>query len=162
MADHSARVGETVRRIQPDGAVLFFGTKLRVRVATLKPGVVLASARGEAVDRDDAGAETALLAEFDRELERAGSLTLFADLRQSARMPAASREKFAKWLRHHQARLHPSHVLVRSTLIEMAMSIIAMLVGGGSTKIHTNPQTFLTLLQQVKPQLLELPRVPEP
>jgi hypothetical protein len=149
---------DQLRRVQPDGAVLFCGAHLNVRVVVLKPGVLLASARGEVVDAQDESAETALLEEFDRELERAGSLTVFADLRESQRMSAPSREKIAKWTRRHQARLLPSHILVRSKFIEMALSIIAMLVGGGLFEIHTNPQTFLALLKKVSPRLTELPR----
>lgn len=142
--------------------MLFCGTRLRVRVAVLKPGVMLASASGEVVDDQDANAETAMLEEFDRELERNGSLTVFADLRESARMPAASREKIARWARRHQSRLLLSHVLVRSSLIEMALSIITMLVGGGLFKVHTNSQTFLALVKSAAPKLRELPRPPEP
>jgi hypothetical protein len=148
-----------LRHVQPDGAVTFSGGHLNVRVVVLKPGVVLASARGEVLDADDESAETALLEEFDRELERAGSLMLFADLRESPRMSAPSREKIAKWVRRHQARLLPSHILVRSKFIEMALSVIAMLVGGGLFKIHASPQIFLDLLKKVSPRLKELPRV---
>src|SRR5450432_1760141 len=150
-----------MRRVQADGAVLLCGTNLRVRVAVLKPGVVLASAHGEVADAGDARVEEAMLTELDRELERAGTLTLFADLRESPRMPAASREKIAQWTRRHQARLLPSHVLVRSKLIEMALSMITMMVGGGLFKVHTKPQPFLDLIKKVAPKLTELPRVPE-
>jgi hypothetical protein len=149
------------RHTQPDGAVLFLGTHLRVRIAVLKPGFVLATARGEVADAEDASAETAVLAELERELERTGTLTLFADLRESRRMPSASREKIALWMHRNQARLRPSHVLVSSKLLEMALSIITMLVGSGSVKIHVNPQKFLDLVKQWSPTLTELPRVPD-
>jgi hypothetical protein len=102
------------------------------------------------------------LVEFDRELERAGSFTMFADVRESPRMPSSSREKIAKWTRRHQARLLPSHVLVRSKLIEMAFAVITMLVGSGLFKVHTNPQTFLALVKKAAPRLTELPRAPAP
>lgn len=150
------------RRVQPDGALLFCGSNLFVRVEMLKPGVILATARGEVIDDDDVRAEAALLAEFDRELERAGSFTMFADLRESARMPSASRERIAKWTRRHQTRLLPSHVLVRSRLLEMALSIITMLVGSGVFKMHTNPEAFLALVKKAAPKLNALPRVPAP
>jgi hypothetical protein len=150
-----------MRRVQPDGAVLFCGNNLRVRVAVLKPGFVLLSAHGEAVDAQDASAETGMLAELDLELERAGTLTVFADLRESPRMPAASRERISHWTRRHRARLLPSHVLVRSKLLEMAMSIITMSVGSGLFKIHVSPQVFLGLVKKVAPKLHELPLIPE-
>jgi len=148
-----------IRRVQPDGSVLFCGPNLCVRVAILKPGVVLATARGEVVDDDDVRAEAALLLECDHELERAGSFMMFADLRESPRMPAASRERIARWTRRHQARLMPSHLLIRSKLLEMALSIITMLVGSGLFKVHTNSQTFLALVKKVAPKLNELPRI---
>lgn len=150
------------RRVQSDGAVLFCGCNLFVRVEVLKPGVVLATARGEVLVDDDVRTEAALLAEFDRELERAGSFTMFADLRESARMPSASRQRIAQWTRRHQARLLPSHVLVRSKLLEMALSVITMLVGSGLFKMHTNPETFLALVKKTAPKLNALPRVPTP
>ena len=150
------------RRVQPDGALLLCGSNLRVRFAVLKLGVVLASAQGEALDAEDARVEAELLLELDRELERAGSLTVFADLRESPHMPAASRKQIAHWMRRHQTRLLPSHVLVRSQLIEMALAMLAMLVGGGLFKVHTNPQTFLALVRKAAPKLSALPAVPEP
>jgi len=151
-----------MRRVQPDGAVLFCGTHLSVRVAVLKPGVVLASARGEVLDPADQNVEMAMLAEFDRELDRAGTFALFADLRESEGLSPASRKKIASWMRRHQARLLPSHVLVGSKLTEIALSIITMLVGGGLFQTHTNPQTFLALLNKVSPKLTKLPQVPDP
>jgi len=150
-----------VRRLQADGSVLFVGPHLRVRVAVLKPGVVLASAHGEVVGPHDVSAETALLAELELELERAGTLTVFADLRQSPRLPAASREKLAQFARRHEGRLLPSHVLVQSKLLEMAMSLITMLVGTGVLEIHASPRAFLALLNKVAPKLTSLPSVPE-
>jgi hypothetical protein len=119
-----------VRRPQADGAVLFVGPNLRVRVAVLKAGVVLASAHGEVIGSHDMSVEAAVLAELELELGRTGTLTLFADLRESPRLPAASREKLAQWARRHEGRLLHVHVLVQSKLIEMAMSLITMLVGG--------------------------------
>jgi len=130
-------------------------------MAILKPGVVLASAQGEVADEEDSQTEAALLAELDSELARVGTLTLFADLRESPRMPKASRKLIAQWVRRHQARLRPTHVLVQSRPIELALSVIAMLVGGGLIKVHTRPQHFLELVRKVAPKLTELPAVPE-
>ena len=149
-----------VRQVQPDGSVLFCGTSLRVRIMVLKPGCVLATASGEVGDAQDVSAEDAMLLELDRELERAGTLMLFADLRDSTRMPSKSREKIARWMRRHQARLLPSHVLVSSKLLDMALSVIAMLVGGGLLTTHSRPQSFLELVKKACPKLGELPRLP--
>ena len=140
---------------------MFWGTALRVRVATLKPGFVLVTAHGEALTERDGRAEQAMTAELDRELERAGQLTVFADLRESPHMPAKSRDMVAKWMRRHQARLNTSHVLVHSKIMEMAMSMVAMLVGGGMVKVYSNADVFMKVVRKAAPKLSELPVVPE-
>ena len=138
---------------------MFVGTALRIRMATLKPGFVLVTAYGEALTERDQRAEQAMTAELDGELERAGQLTVFADLRESPRMPAKSRDLIAKWMRRHQVRLNTSHVLVHSKLMEVALSIVAMLVGGGMVKIHSKADVFLGLVRKVAPKLTELPSI---
>ncbi|MEO7037738.1 MAG: hypothetical protein ABI548_27475 [Polyangiaceae bacterium] len=147
------------RQVQADGAVVFVGPRLAFRVAALRAGVVLVTARGSADTPGDTVAELAMHAELDRELERAGSLTVFADVRESSRMPAASRELTAKWLKRHQARVHPCHVLVRSKLMEMAVSILTMLVGGGMLKLHSKPDTFLEAMRKAGVKLAALPTI---
>jgi hypothetical protein len=157
----TARELSEIRRVQADGSVLFRGPNLRVRIAVVKPGTVLATAQGEVIDAKDVSVEAAVLAEFEREIQRTGTLTLFADLRHSPRVPAPSRERIAEWTRHHRAKLLPSHVLVQSKLMEMAVSIVSMLVGVGVFEVYTRPAPFLGLLRRVDPKLKELPRVPE-
>ncbi|HEY1533664.1 MAG TPA: hypothetical protein VGF76_06585 [Polyangiaceae bacterium] len=120
---------------------------------------MLVTAYGEALTERDQRAEQAMTAELDGELERAGQLTVFADLRESPRMPAKSRDLIAKWMRRHQVRLNTSHVLVHSKLMEVALSIVAMLVGGGMVKIHSKADVFLGLVRKVAPKLTELPSI---
>jgi hypothetical protein len=162
MTDPSSKDDPTeIRRIQADGSVLLHGPNLRVRVAVLKAGVVLATAHGEVLDEKDVRVEAAVLAELESEIDRAGTLTLFADLRQSPRVPSLSREKIAEWTRRHRARLLPSHVLVRSKLMEMAVSIVSMLIGQTVFEVYTRPAAFLASIKKVAPMLTELPTVPE-
>lgn len=148
------------REVQPDGSTLIAGLNLRLRVAQLRPGVLLVTARGEAIDADDVNVETELLKEFEAELQRAGELTLFADLRESPRMPAVSRERYTLWTQSHRDRKLQAHVLVRSALLEMALSVISLLIGGDRVQITTHLPGFLKRLQQVVPELTELPAAP--
>ena len=150
-----------LRQALPDGAVLIAGPNLRIRVSVLSPGVVLVTARGEVKHPDDVSAEAALLRELEAELERAGGLNLFADLRESERMPSTSRERISNWARRHEKRALHSNVLVRSSLLEMAMSIVSMLVGTDRVVIHIRIAAFLAALQKAAPGLTELPRAPE-
>ena len=156
-ADQQRAAG--IREVQPDGSVLIVGPNVRFRVLVLKPAFMLMVAKGGARGPGDAAAELALLREFEIELERSGMLTVFADLRESTRMGGESREATATWMRKYQGRINASHVLVRSKLMEMAMSIVAMLVGGGVIKMYSRPQVFLDLLRQTAPKLVKLPTI---
>jgi hypothetical protein len=48
-------------------------------------------------------------------------------------------------------------VLVGSKLLEMAMSIVGMLVGGGILKVYSQPRAFLDIVRGAAPDLVELP-----
>ena len=146
-----------LRQVQPDGAVLLTGLAIQFRVIVLKPGFMLLTAKGGAQSAQDAAAERAMMREFELELERSGMLTVFADLRETSRFGAETRETTVAWMRKHQARLNASHVLVRSKLIEMAITIVGMLVGGGIIKVYSRPQAFLEALQSVAPRIATLP-----
>ena len=149
----------SLRRVKPDGSVVFVGDNIRFRTAVLKPGVLLLTVDGAATTTEDTRAELAMLAEMDRELARTGKLTVYADLRETGRMTSASREISANWMKRHQARLGPSHVLVRSKLVEMAMAVLSMLVGGGMIKTFSKPETFLESLRKAGVKLSELPNI---
>lgn len=146
-----------LREVLPDGSVLITGRNIRFRVVVLKPGFILMIAKGGANGGEDSAAELALLRELDLELERSGMLTMFADLRETTRMGGESRDTTVAWMRQRQSRFNASHVLVRSKLMEMAISIVAMLVGGGLIKVYSRPQTFLELLRHTDPKLTKLP-----
>jgi hypothetical protein len=157
--DDSQRVSQS-RQLQADGSVLISGRAIRFRVAVLNPGYVLLTASGGRANHpEDAQAETLMIAELDRELRRAGVLTVFADLRQTSRMSAESREVASSWMRQNRSALKGSHVLVGSKLLEMAMSIVGMLVGGGILKVYSQPRAFLDVVRAVAPALTELPVV---
>jgi hypothetical protein len=141
----------SLRETLPDGTLLIAGPNLRLRVAVLRPGVVLVSAQGEVKHPDDVSAELTLLRELEAELDHAHQLTLFADLRESERMPSTSRDRLATWARRHEARPFKAHVLVRSTLLEMAISIISMLVGTSRVEMHVRAPAFWALVKESAP-----------
>jgi hypothetical protein len=111
---------------------------------------------------EDIQAERMMLHELEVELRRAGALTVFADLREASRMPAESREVVTAWMQANRQQLKCSHVLVSSKLLEMAMSIIGMLVGGGLLKVYSQPKAFLEAVRAAAPDLLALPAIDQP
>ena len=132
---------------------------MRIRVANLKPGFILITIAGGAKLPGDRAVEDALFREFEIELERSGMLTVFADIRETTRMAGESRELTTNWMRKYRAQLNPAHTLFRSKLMEMAMSLIAMVVGGGMINTYSKPQAFLEAIRAVAPRITALPTV---
>jgi len=148
----------SIRRVQPDGSVLFTGTDLRLRLVVLKPAFVLITVVGGATSIEDSAVERAVLREMDLELDRSAMLTIFCDLREMTRMAPDSRDAFGAWGKRHQARINASHVLIRSKLIEMATRLIGVLAGG-VLKTYTRPESFLEAIRGVAPKLTKLPEL---
>ena len=135
------------------------GRNVRFRVMVLKPAFMLMVAKGGSSGPEDAAAEVLLLREFEIELERSGMLTVFADLRESTLIGGETRDNTVAWMKKYQGRFNASHVLVRSKLIEMAMAVLGMLVGGGIIKTYSRPQVFLDLLKKIAPKVTKLPTI---
>lgn len=139
--------------------MLLSGPSLRVRIVVLKPGFLLVTAAGSAIQPNDRLVEVGLLREFEVEIGRAGMLTVFVDLREMTRMAGDSRELVATWMRKYKPQLNPGHILLRSKLMEMAISILGMLVGGGMFATYSRPQAFLDVVRAVAPRITALPPI---
>ena len=151
--------GGALRRVQADGSVLFVGSNIRFRIQVLKPGLILMTVLGASSNAEDTRAELAMFAEMDQELERSGKLQVYCDLRETGRMTASSRDISAKWIKRHQVRLEPSHVLLRSKLVEMAMAVLSMLVGGGMIRTYSKADVFLEALRKAGAKVASLPLI---
>lgn len=148
----------TARDVLPDGSVVILGPNVSFRVIVLKPGNVLVVSKGGGNTPADIAAVDALFREFDQELERSGTLSTFADARQSTQISSETREKTVEWARKHGDRIKSSHVLVRSKLIEMALSVVSLLIGNANgTKFYSRPDAFLAVMRGQNMTLTELP-----
>lgn len=146
------------RQVHSDGSVLITGAGIQFRVQALKPGHVLLTVHGGRSKHDeDAAAERLMLDELSAEMRRSGPIVIFADMRGSSSMGAQSRDVATEWLHRHKRDILASHVLVRSKLIEMAMSIVAMVVGGGLLHVYSSVPAFLAVVRGAVPGFLDLP-----
>jgi hypothetical protein len=125
-----------------------------MRITRLKLGVLLVSQVGQ---NDDI--VLALFDELETELGRAGTLMVFADARVQKRMSPAVRDAAVKWGQKHRAQVGGSVILVSSKLMDMALSILAMLLGGGMMKVVSNEAEFERLIREKAPDFRGLPRL---
>lgn len=98
------------------------------------------------------------MCDFDRELDAHGSLDLFMDMRYVERGSRKSREPWKEWARRNRAR-HRSHILVRSSLLHMAISVIAM-ASGTVMHSYSDEALFMAELGTKARGLRGLPEIP--
>jgi hypothetical protein len=144
------------RKVLGDGIVLLSTTQSITRVERLAPGVILCTSVGRSVVTLD----DAVMQELDRDVESAKSVFLYCDLRGLSRMDLATREKAVAWGRKHHGKLNV-HVLVTSKLVELALSVISMVVGT-PVQFYASENAFLAAVQTQVPALRSLPVVPLP
>lgn len=93
---------------------------------------------------------------LDAEIAREGRITVFANLYETARMNADVRDAWAAWSKKTQANTLP-YCLVRSKLMEMAMSLISMF-SGANLRVSSNPRDFLEAMRRTVPHV-KLPEI---
>jgi hypothetical protein len=138
-----------------DGTIIYTGGGGSGVLRRLAPGVLLLSVH----DAFAAPPTEGPMRDFEAELEQAGKLTLFLDLSNRKTISAGSREGWAGWVRKNQGRLS-SHVLVKSKLVDMAISVIVMMAGGLSVKSYTDVIEFEAAIAKEVPGFEHLPSPP--
>jgi hypothetical protein len=104
-------------RKERDDIALVWGASGAVVLWRLAPGVLYMIGLGNF----DGPFEHGPISDFDREIEAHGSFELFIDVRKLERGSRKSRGAWKEWASQNNAR-HRSHVLVRSSLLHMAIS----------------------------------------
>jgi hypothetical protein len=138
-----------------DGTVLIWGpTGAGIVLHRLAPGVVYLTG----IRNFDGPFEDGPMSDFDREIATHGSVELFFDIRQVERGSRKSREPWKEWATRNGKR-HRSHLLVRSSLLHMAISVIT-LASGTVANSYVDEGLFLDALKQRVAGVRGLPAVP--
>ena len=142
------------RKVHSDGSVLIWGPNGGVYVVRLAPGLLYALGIGNF----DGPFEDGPMCDFDREIAAHGSLELFMDLRNVDRGSRATRDPWKEWAAKNRTRIS-SHLLVRSSILRMAISVIAM-VSGAISLSYDDDKAFLRELGRRAPGVRTLPTTP--
>jgi hypothetical protein len=125
-----------------------------VLVSQPAPGVVYVIG----VRNFDGPFEDGPMCDFDRVIDAYGSIDLFMDMRIVERGSRKSREPWKEWTRRNRSR-HRAYILVRSSLLHMAISVIAM-ASGSDTRCYSSEALFLADLAKKAPGIRALPTIP--
>jgi hypothetical protein len=142
------------RKEHNDGSALIWGPSGAVFITQPAPKVLYLIGLGNF----DGPFEDGPMCDFDRVIAEQGSLDLFLDVRGVDRGSRKSRGPWKEWAGKNSAR-HKSFVLVRSSLLHMAISVIAM-ASKTVTQSYSNEHVFLSELMRKAPNMTGLPTVP--
>lgn len=129
-----------------DGGWLLTSARAQVYFGVPKPGVVVIGASG----MGDPLVDDAVFAMLEEEVRCCSPIKIFADLTAQTRTAGDAREKASAWARRHRQDVAATHLLVRSKLVEMAFSVIGMLVGG-HFKLYSSEDDFYSILRAEVP-----------
>lgn len=140
-----------------DGSLCFRSSKCTAILTLLGPSALLITSIGY-----DAGDSSPLLAaEINRLIAAQGKLNIFANLAIQTGQASVAREWWAEWAKQHRAHLRLSHILVRNRVTDMAISVLAMLIGGGVIKSHASQASFEAAIAELVPGFRSLPTFPD-
>lgn len=143
------------REVLGEGTIVYAGPGGRAVVQRLAPGVLLMTALGDfAVPLEDG-----LMRDFDREIEEHGSLVLCLNLLDRKAISAGSRKPWTDWATKNRGKIRV-HVLMRSKLVGMAISVMAMLAGGIPVTTYSEVAEFEEAIARLVPGLRRLPPLP--
>ena len=129
-----------------DGSWLLTRERAEVYFSVPKPSVVVIAASGPG----DTLVDDVVLEMLGEEAVRSRPLKIFADLSTQTRIAGETREKASAWAKGHRTHVEATHLLVRSKLVEMAFSVIGMLVSG-HFKLYSNGDEFYSVLRAEVP-----------
>jgi hypothetical protein len=86
---------------------------------------------------------------FDDEIERAGRITIFANLLEASRITGEARDGWANWMKSAKSRTS-AVCLVKSKIVEMGVSLIT-LFSGSDVKSTSDVAAFEAAMRQAAP-----------
>ncbi|MES1175737.1 MAG: hypothetical protein ABUL62_15555 [Myxococcales bacterium] len=156
LSKHEAEA-TTERTTLADGSTCYRSHKFTQVITRLAPGHVLVTAYGY-----NSGESAPLItAHMAYEIPQGGTLSAYVNLTHETGQASAAREWWADWNKQYKNELNPAHILVRSRIMEMAISVLSMIVGGGKINAHSSEATFIAVIAQAVPGFRQLPKFPD-
>jgi hypothetical protein len=140
---------------RPDGSVLVSEGRARVLMTVPTPGVVMLASEGGGETRVDC----AVMDLLGDEIDKAGRVELFVDMRDAKGMALETRKHAMPWAKKYKSKISCAHILVGSKLAEIALRILAVFAGG-RLEIYGTTNALLAQVRRHAPEVDALPSVP--
>lgn len=147
----------TRRRVLADRSQCFQVSKFTQVITPLETGVVLVTGIGY----NSGECAPLVTAELSRAIPATGKLTPFVNLSEQTGQASVAREWWADWAKQNRSRLTTTHMLVRSKMMDMAISVLVMLIGSEMVRTHSNRSTFEAAIAERVRGFRALPSYPD-
>jgi len=147
----------TLRSVLADGSQCFRVPKFTQIVTRLAPGYVLVTGIGY----NSGECAPLITAELARAIPAGGKVTSFVNLAAQTGQASVAREWWSQWVDQNRAQVATTHMLVQSRMMDMAISVLGMVLGGGMIKAHSDVAAFEALIAAQVPSFRKLPVFPD-
>ncbi|HYP99852.1 MAG TPA: hypothetical protein VER96_14350 [Polyangiaceae bacterium] len=147
----------TRRSVLADGSLCLRTSKFTQVITQLGPGVMLVTGIGY----NSGECAPLVTAELSRAIPSAGKLSAFVNLSEQTGQASIAREWWADWSKQNRAQLTTTHMFVRSKMMDMAISVLVMLIGSEMVRTHSNRTTFEAAIAERVRGFRALPTYPD-
>lgn len=128
----------TRRSVLADGSRCFRTSKFTQVITALAPGSLLVTGIGY----NSGECAPLVTAELSRAIPSGGKLSAFVNLSEQSGQASIAREWWADWVKQHRPELTTTHMFIRSKMMDMAVSVLVMLIGSEMIRTHSTRSTF--------------------
>lgn len=147
----------TRRSVLADGSQCFRTSKFTQVISRLAPGSLLVTGIGY-----NSGACAPLVtAELSRAIPAGGKLSAFVDLSGQSGQASIAREWWADWVKQNRPQLTTTHMFVHSWMMDMAISVLVMIIGSEMIRTHSTRTTFEAAIAERVRGFRALPSYPD-
>jgi hypothetical protein len=140
-----------------DGSQCLRTSKFTQVISLLGPGSVLVTGIGY----NSGECAPLVTAELARAIPAGGKLSAFVNLSGQTGQASVAREWWADWAKQNRPQLTTTHMFVRSRIMDMAISVLVMIVGSEMVKTHSTRTTFEAAIAERVRGFHSLPPYPD-
>jgi len=143
----------TRRSVLADGSQCFRVSKFTQVFTPLAPGSVLVTGIGY----NSGECAPLVTAELSYAIPALGKLSAFVNLAGQTGQSSIAREWWANWAKQNRERLTTTHMFIRSKMMDMAISVLVMIIGSEMIRTHSSRTTFEAAIAERVPGFRALP-----
>lgn len=147
----------TRRSVLADGSQCLRVSKFTQVISPLAPGSILVTGIGY----NSGECAPLVTAELSRAIPAGGRLSAFVNLSEQTGQASIAREWWADWAKSNRPQLTTTHMFIRSKMMDMAISVLVMIIGSEMVRTHSSRTAFEAAIAERVQGFRGLPTYPD-